>query len=330
MPRTHLTIHYHLLALATLTIAWSSTLSGEPTMLRLESLDDATDVRSYSPFSDSDDPLDGGDFSRERLRQLMRPSFSLSSEWQAESNDIGLAAYDAGISIPGYPVFGPPPPFINVGFTLTDVTAPAEADLPSTLYEGELGMAWMRRLNDFWMTRFMVGASFATDGHNDSSDAWRFRGGAFALYRPNEQWTWTLGAIALGRNDLPVVPAIGLIYQPNSAMRLDLIMPRPRLSYLLVDGGPRQQWCYIGAGLNGTTWGVERADRRADQLTYGDFRFVLGWESTPTPEPGMPFTRGRKLGAEVGYVFSRDFEWEQGGAKFKLDDTLMLRASISF
>ena len=123
---------------------------------------------------------------------------------------------------------------------------------------------------------------------------------------------------------------VGLIYQPNSAMRLDLIMPRPRFSCLLAENGPRQQWGYVGAGLNGTTWGVERADRSDDQLTYGDFRLVLGWESTPAKEPGIPFTRGKKLGAELGYVFSRDFEWERDSSKLKLDEALMLRASMSF
>ena len=82
--------------------------------------------------------------------------------------------------------------------------------------------------------------------------------------------------------------------------------------------------------LNGATWGVERLDGVDDQLTYGDFRAVLGWESTPTPEPGIPFTRGRKLGFEVGYAFSRDFEWQSAATKIELDNTLMLRGSLSF
>lgn len=46
--------------------------------------------------------------------------------------------------------------------------------------------------------------------------------------------------------------------------------------------------------------------------------------------PGMPFTRGRKLGVEVGYVFAREFEFETGRPDIKLDDTLMLRVSASF
>ena len=294
---------------------------------------DAQSQRQLSSIAPQ--PVPGGlhqevEFSPEMLKRLMRPNFNLAAEWQAQTNDIGLTCYDAGVNFPTYPLFGPPPPLVNLGFAYTNVDAPLAAGLPADLYETELGLAWMRKINDRWMMRWMAGTSFATDGNNNSSDAWRFRGGAFALYQRNLMWTWTFGAIALGRNDLPVVPAVGVIYQPSQAMRFDLIMPRPRLSLLLVDNGPRQQWGYVGMGLNGTTWGVERADGVDDQLTYGDFRAVIGWESTPTPEPGMPFTRGRKLGAEIGYVFSRDFEWEDGGSKIRLDDALMLRGSVSF
>ncbi len=139
-----------------------------------------------------------------------------------------------------------------------------------------------------------------------------------------------LGAIALGRNDLPVVPAVGVIYQPNDALRWELLFPKPRLAFLLVDNGPRQQWGYIGAGINGSTWGIERSNGTDDQLTYGDGRFVLGWESTPTPEPGLPFTRGRKMIAEIGYAFSRDFEFEHDMTKIRLDDTLMVHVALSF
>ena len=270
------------------------------------------------------------EFSTGQLKELMRPNFRFAAEWQSETNDIGIAACDSGVDFPTYPWFGPPPPFINFGFGYTRVDAPAPLGLPSELYETELGFAWMRRLNDRWILRLMAGTSFATDGNNHSSDSWRFRGGAFAVYRRNPKWTWTFGAIALGRNDLPVVPAVGVICQPNSTVRFDLIMPRPRISFLLADNGPRQQWGYIGAALNGTTWGVERIDLTNDQLTYGDFRLVVGWEAVPTPEPGLPFTRGRKLGAELGYVFSRDFEWESDNSKIRLDDALMLRASVSF
>jgi hypothetical protein len=44
----------------------------------------------------------------------------------------------------------------------------------------------------------------------------------------------------------------------------------------------------------------------------------------------MPFTRGRKFGAEFGYAFARQFEFESELADIRLGDTIMLRATMSF
>ena len=262
--------------------------------------------------------------------QLMRPTFDLAAEWQAESSDVEIVSYDARVTVPTYPIFGPPPPFINAGFSYSDLNAPDALDLPSDLYDYSLGFAWMRPINDRWMLRFMFSTALATDGENIGSDAWQFRGGAFAMYRPNPQWTWIVGALALGRNDIPVVPAVGAIWQPNPTLRFDLTFPKPKVAFLLRDNGPRQQWGYLGGGFSGGTWAYQQSAGIDDQLTYRDWRIVIGWESTPTPEPGMPFTRGRKLGFEVGYVFAREFEFETARPDISLDDTLILRASASF
>ncbi len=265
-----------------------------------------------------------------RLSELMRPQLALATEHHARTGGWGLALYEAQLKVPTYPLWGPPPPLLNAGFSFTDVRVPDTFDLPTRLYDWSLGLSWLRPINEFWTLRFALGAAHATDGKNNSSDAWQFRGGVFAMYRPSTKWTWMLGALALGRRDLPVVPAVGAIWQPSPARRLDLILPKPRLAFLLVDNGPRQQWGYVGAGFSGGTWAFERMGGVDDQLTYRDWRAVVGWESTPSPEPGMPFTRGRKLGAEVGYVFAREFTFAGEQPDIGLDPALMLRVTASF
>ena len=265
--------------------------------------------------------------SPEVIAQLMRPSFGFDVEWQLKSSGIEIASYDARVSVPTYPFFGPPPPLLDAGFSYTHLSAPVGVDLPTELYDYSLGFSWLRPVHERWTLRFTASAALATDTKNNSSDAWQFRGGVFAMYRPNTQWTWLFGVLALGRNDIPVVPAVGAIYQAHPGLRFDLTFPRPRAAVLLVDRGPRQQWGYIGMGLGGGTWAYERNSRLDDQITLRDWRAVIGWESIPTPEPGMPFTRGHKLGVEVGYLFGREFEFESDESSIKLDDTLMLRAT---
>jgi len=264
------------------------------------------------------------------LARLMIPRVRVAAEWQAEASDIEIASYETQVSVPIYPIFGPPPPMLRANFSYVDLSAPVALDLPTDLYEYSLGVAWMRPINDRWMTRFTLNAALATDGKNVSSDAWQFRGGAFAMYRPNEEWTWIIGALALGRNDIPVVPAVGAIWQPRPDIRFDLTFPRPRVSYLVFDRGPRQHWGYIGGGLTGGTWAYERAGRIDDQITYRDWRLALGWESLPTPEPGLPFARGRKFGLEIALAFGREFEFESELPDIDLDETLTLRAMAQF
>jgi len=268
-------------------------------------------------------------FSAEKLKRLMKPIFSFEAELYGRTDDVELASYDGKIKFPTYPIFGPPPPFFSVGFGYTNINSPASFDLPSDLYESSIGVSWMRKRNERWMFRSMLGVANATDGDNNSSDSWQFRGGIFAIYTPCPEWTWTFGAIALGRNDIPVVPAIGLIYQPRPEVRYDLIFPRPRASFLLTDNGRRQNWGYVGGALNGGTWGYQRDSGLNDQLTYRSWQLVLGWESTPMQQPGMPFALGRKFGAEFGYAFGRQFEFESERADLELGDTIILRATIS-
>lgn len=262
--------------------------------------------------------------------KLLRPTFRLALEWEPEEDDLGISSYDFSMRMPTYPVFGPPPPFIDVGFSFTHFDAPVELDLPTELYDVSLGLSWLRKIHDRWMLRFSASAAFATDGHNESSDAWQFRGTAFAMYSPNERWNWAFGAVVTGRQDLPVIPAVGAIWQPSPYLRLDLTFPQPRIAWVGFQSATRQQWFYIGGGLSGGTWAYCSNTADDHLVTYREWRAVLGWESTPIKEPGSFFTRGRKFGVEIGYSLGREFEFEHGRPHLEFDSGLLIRATASF
>lgn len=264
--------------------------------------------------------------------QLKRfqPIVSADAEWLPAGGATGIASYGATVKVPTYPVFGPPPPLIQFGYNWTEFRASSEHELPDHVMDVSLGLSGVRRLNDRWTLRLMGSIAFASDGDNTSSDAWQFRGGAFGMYSRDPHWIWTVGVVVLGRNDLPAVPAVGLIWQPNDVFKLDLILPRPRISTLLLDGSSRQCWGYLGGGFSGGTWAYEHTNGQQDQLTYGDWRLVAGLESVPRVVPGIPFQRGRKLGLEIGYAFARDIEYESGRPTLSLDDTLLVQATLSF
>lgn len=262
-----------------------------------------------------------------------RPSgipIGLEAEWVSGS-EFDLMTYDTSVKLPLLLGLKSPPPIVKIGFAYADLSAANSLELPEALYEYTIGLSWIRRFNDRWAVRTMLGVGMATDNLNISSDAWQFRGGVFAIYEKSPQWKWTFGAIALGRNDLPVLPAVGAVWLPNEMTRVDLIMPNPKANFLLSDNGSRQQWAHLGFGLNGNTWAFEMPDANEDNtLTYGDVRLVAGWESRPSAPAGAPYVPGRKFNVEVGYAFSRDLEFENDGRELALDDALLFRVSTSY
>ncbi|MFT5304435.1 MAG: hypothetical protein ACI814_005263, partial [Mariniblastus sp.] len=134
------------------------------------------------PNVSSDRPMD--------FKSLLMPRFDLSAEWEPQADGFAISSYDFSVQKPVYPIYGPPPPFIVAGYTFTQIDAPATIDLPQELHEFSFGMAWMRKINDNWMARFTLNGVFASDLNNNSSDAWQVRAGGFAIYRPNEQWSF--------------------------------------------------------------------------------------------------------------------------------------------
>lgn len=284
-------------------------------------MDEPFDTESdESPSSER--PLD--------FKSLMKPRFDSSAEWEPEVGGVGISSYDLSMKIPVYPIFGPPPPFLNFGYSYTQIDAPASLDLPQSLHEFSFGMSWMRPINEKWIARYTLNGVFASDMNNTSSTAWQMRGGMFAIYRPNETWNFAFGALATGQNEIPVLPVLGAIWQPRPSLKVDLMLPNPRISLLVSETEQRQHWAYVGGGFSGGRWAYQRANGLGERLNYREFRFVLGWESTPPKKPGSFGSSGTRWNAEVGYVFGRKFEFNNSVPDVKLENTLLLHSGISF
>lgn len=263
-------------------------------------------------------------------RELARPRYRLAAQWAPAVDGFGIATYDAAVTVPSYPFFGPPPPLFTAGYRATQLDSPSTVDLPSDLHRFHLDVAWMRRINDRWTTRLTLGTVFASDMHNRGGDAWRVRAGGFALFQPNERWSFAFGALATGRDDLPVIPAVGLVYQPSPSLRINLMMPEPRIEWLYAEAGERQTWLYLGAGIGGDTWGVTRQTGAEDRLSLREFKLTVGLESRNRRPPGSFVPTGNVWTVEAGVVLGRRFEFERDAQEVKLDDALMIRTAMRF
>jgi hypothetical protein len=75
------------------------------------------------------------------LKSLLRPRFDASAEWEPEVGGVAIGSYDMSVRMPTYPIFGPPPPILNAGYSFTNIDAPAALDLPQSLHEFSFGAA---------------------------------------------------------------------------------------------------------------------------------------------------------------------------------------------
>jgi len=264
------------------------------------------------------------------FKSLLRPRFSLQAEWEPEADDLAIASYDLTTTIPTYPIFGPPPPLITGGAGLTMLYAPASYNLPDDLFDFTIGAAWIRPVNERWTLRWMLQGALASDLKNTTSQAWQIRGGGFAMYSRSEELQWAFGVLVTGRENIPVLPAAGVIWQPSSKVRWNLMLPNPRLMFLISEREKNQNWLYLGGGFAGGTWAYEDALGNDDRLTYSEWRITLGWEHSQKRTPGIFRPPGTSTVAEIGYVLGREFEFDSARPDLSVGDTLLLRTGINF
>jgi hypothetical protein len=201
--------------------------------------------------------------------------------------------------------------------------AAAVLDVPETLYETGVKMFWRKPINERLGAMVLVTPSVRSD-FETSDGAFRLFGMGLLTY----QWvpgklSVSGGVVHTGREDFPILPAMGLLWTPAPEWKLDLQFPSPRLSYRLAkDPHHHETWAYLSGVFGGNTWAVSRAGGLTDELTISDLRLVTGIEHLQTENHGFF--------AEIGYVFNRSIEYINVPFQRDLDATWMIRAGISF
>lgn len=198
-----------------------------------------------------------------------------------------------------------------------------DIDVPTALYETGVRFFHRKELSDVLSTTLLVSPLIRSD-FTTSDNAVRIFGLALLSWEAvPAELTLSGGAVFLGRDDLPVLPAVGLRWTPEPRWRLDLQFPQPRLSYLISKHGSNsEQWIYLGGALGGSTWAVTRDSGESDDLTLRDYRFVVGVEQL------LAENRGGFL--EIGWVFGRSMEYTNSSYEQEFDDSFVLRAGLSF
>jgi hypothetical protein len=265
------------------------------------------------------------DYAVRRYRKGFFQRLRLAGSWIDREDDggLGITNLDTAIS-----VAVPLGSFENLliitpGFEVDFLDGAAELDLPVRLYATGVDLMWRKQFNDRWGSMVAVRPAIASD-LEVSQDAFRMTGRALATWQwVPERLSLLFGIVYLDRNDIPILPGVGLIWTPNPDWRLDLIFPRPKLARRLVFiPRQREDWVYLGGSLGGRTWAVERQTGIPDQLTLRDYRLFAGWERI--------VEGGGGAFVEAGLVFGREMEYESDPLSRSFNDAFMIRAGVSF
>ncbi len=216
---------------------------------------------------------------------------------------------------------------VTPGFALTLTDGPTSPDLPPQLYGAYLNFGWEPQFGP----RFGAEVTFRTGVYSDfqafSSQSIRFIGTGLGAYRMTANSSLKLGVAYIDRNKIKLLPVIGLLWEPNSQTRWDILFPAPKLANYWTTVGNKQVWWYLGGEYGGGSWTIKREGEpligTSDRIDINDIRVYLGVES---------WNLSRLYAfLEVGYVFQRQIVYVTVPSDTTdVSDTFMLRAGVSF
>ncbi len=235
-------------------------------------------------------------------------------------NGMGLTTLDlrTQLSLKDFPIVQ-----VTPRFSAHFVDGPDVTDVPNELFDSAVDFSLFLPVNEQWIFLGAVAPGYFSDFKNSSSDAFRVTGRALFIYKKSKQTTLTLGIVYLNREDVSVLPAVGITYIPEDIpdLKFEIMFPKPKISYRFEQSESRERWIYLGGELGGGTWAVERTGGANDVLTYRDLRLAAGLEEK--------ILDSYSWFVEAGYVFSRELEYTSG-PDYDLDETGMIRIGLVY
>jgi len=214
------------------------------------------------------------------------------------------------------------PLLITPTFNVRFLDGPVTPMLPARLYEAYVDFLWLPRFNERWTTIIGVAPSLYTDFDVNTNDAFRLTGKALARYDwVPEQLQLVFGVLYLNRNDIRLLPAGGIIWNPTVNQRYEMIFPRPKFSYRIDATPGYEDWLYLAGEFGGNSFAYDRSGV-ADFVTLLDYRVMLGLE--------RKLNGGAGYRIEVGYVFSRTAKFASALPDITADNTALIRGGVIY
>jgi hypothetical protein len=248
---------------------------------------------------------------------------SLSTDWlgnSADPADLGLTEVDTYVQV-GLPApLREWPLLITAGWNLTLINGPTVTDLPPRLYLAYADFMWLPQVVRGYTVLLSVVPSVFGDFQEHQ---FRLTGkGLLICDLVPQRLQLVAGVLYLNRENLRLLPAGGAIWTPEDWLRLELLFPKPKFAFRYHAGPGFEDWVYATAEFGGNTWPIERADGTRDNMTYLDYRLLVGTE--------RKLDGGAGYRLEFGYVLGRDLSFTSGRGDFAPQDSFLLRGGITY
>lgn len=177
-------------------------------------------------------------------------------------------------------------------------SGPQAIAIPSRVYDFSVGYQVRHPVSEFFSVDLASRVGAFSDFEGSARDGIRFPSHAVGMMHINRRTDVIFGVDYLDRDDISILPVLGVSLRDTliDGLRMDLIFPRPQISYAVSDA----YRIYTAGRMDGGTWDIEFPDSSGHVMTYRDLRLLFGIEHAATSEMISAL--------EVGYVFGRRLE----------------------
>ncbi|MBM4020685.1 MAG: hypothetical protein FJ284_00275 [Planctomycetes bacterium] len=202
------------------------------------------------------------------------------------------------------------------------------ADLPPNTYDVFVDAAWNPKFTPLFGAELGIRVGIFTNWDVFVTDSWRIMGRAIGTLQMTPTMQGKVGIVYLDRNQVKLLPAVGMTWTPNADSRYDIFFPAPRASKRFGATGRHNWWGYLSGEYGGGAWTFRRNTPLYNMITgfdYNDIRIALGTEWVPKAATGLAGN------FEVGYVFYRQLFYVEGPPQIQnLPDTIMFRLGLAY
>lgn len=251
------------------------------------------------------------------------PPNRFATTWLASGGANGFGIFDLDYNRTWHLPTGSQrsPAAISPGFGMHFWSGPRNLDFPPRVYDLYLDVSWRPIDHDSGGFAFGVTPGIYSDFVDLDGNAFQLTGWGLANRRFGPHWNLVGGVAVIRQLKSKLLPMGGVIWTPSEDMRMELMIPRPRIARRIWQQESGELWCYAAGQFGGGSWSVADTPTENVLVSSSDLRLILGIETINT--------EGYELTLELGYVFARDISVNDTTV-LNPDSTFLLQASFAF